>query len=1279
MRPPTPRSLLVEHPALPQPFEPPDRRRSTTGIRDLDLTDRFRVAVQLVALTALLADNELWPGRRSLRRAVVEITGDGPSVRLPAPPVSLPRLWSRLGGGDPAAETTKAAVLATIAELTGLEGSVFEFGGGEPGFFFDGVLTRLLREIGRPLDTATARSLWLWRWGLPAPSEIGDTTLLAIPDRGVAGKVGAAMWAASTRGGTAASLEIALPGRRPKLVAGGGTEGDLRFIAGDHDERFLASIINGGVDRHAGVVILGRFPDGWNPIPAPIVDAERLSLHLALAGTSPARRLRFIDRQTDRFDPFSPADRRSLTRAAAGLFSRPRRRYPVRFAELARVAALAPEGVPIDRFLELAGATESDLHAACEEGAVIRRHDRILAPDPVAMKVDPRHARLVDLHDSGDPLRLLHEALASGNPGPLIDWARSRLDDLDCAGVRSVLTRIAVDALGPAVRVILAHACLGLADIHGARRALAGLSDELARPWASWLRLIDRSPDFEVEFPRLIDVRQAPRACAEIALVGLRRALWGESGSAEAAQKLVRDALPHLDGLERRWIEIRLAALVEPERLDDGLWRRTAADGHPELIGLIVFERSVRATFEGRSRLAKRLLRRVMSAERAPGRRALMQVNLGVLEADDGRHMQAEALTLGAYRLFQAAGFRHRVWDVLFNLAVADIDQLRVDRAAARLDEVAKSENTLFVEAERARLALAVGDLELFRRRLVGLPSVDDVSSPQIVEALSFLYGAEALFFESPPAAAALLAAGGPEGSVWLELAETLDGRKRNGDASAFDGWGVRRAADLVREIRGLGSSIVLESGESDPLDVRTALALALCRQLGVRPGWPGRRLRRRAAEVLARHGLTGWATRTRWQAGEVEEVIGGFSDLIRARISDRGDSGGIRQILDTLGIEGLVVYSTRNGSELWRAGTGEPALGHTRGALEIVPLGMEPVTGPVWDLLVDLLELTLPAGGTGVDASRESEVRVDGISPATARLRDEVRRAAGPRFTVLVHGETGSGKDLVARELHRLSGRTGELVTVNVAAVPGTLLEAELFGSVKGAFTGADRSRRGLVAAAEGGSLFLDEVGDLDLALQVKLLRFLESGEVRQVGSDQTRHVDIRVICATHRNLERRVREGRFREDLYYRMALAKVEVPALRERIEDIPVLRSIFEEEASRRHGLPISPWTSAAESRLMRHHWPGNVRELKHTVEVAMARASGAAIRPEHLPFSERRPRSLGTWETALEDFRRRLLTEVLTRHRGNRSAAARELDISRQALLYQLRKLGITEL
>ena len=416
-----------------------------------------------------------------------------------------------------------------------------------------------------------------------------------------------------------------------------------------------------------------------------------------------------------------------------------------------------------------------------------------------------------------------------------------------------------------------------------------------------------------------------------------------------------------------------------------------------------------------------------------------------------------------------------------------------------------------------------------------------------------------------------------------------------------------------------------------------------------------------------------------RWRSRDIDEFLTEVSNLVRDLAAGRPQSTGLDEILRAIDVDGIIVRNPSDHTELFRGGEGRPGVVFERGHIEIVVLGEDPPNGPVWDLLVDLFDLAIP-----VDVAREadrpaSDVRIDGVSEAAIRLRDEVRKAASPAFPVFIHGETGSGKEVVAREIHRLSGRTGNLVPVNIAAIPANLLEAELFGSVKGAFTGADRSRRGLVSAAEGGTLFLDEVGDLDSALQVKLLRFLESGEVRAVGADHTRCLDVRVVCATHRNLERRVREGRFREDLYYRIVVAKVEVPPLRARIEDIPVLRSIFEHEVAARHNLKVPSWTAAATRSLANHRWPGNIRELKHTVKVAMARARGATIRPEHLRLVDAEPVIRGTWEATLADFKRRLLVDVLGRHCGNRSAAARELSISRQALLYQIKKLGIDEL
>ncbi len=426
-------------------------------------------------------------------------------------------------------------------------------------------------------------------------------------------------------------------------------------------------------------------------------------------------------------------------------------------------------------------------------------------------------------------------------------------------------------------------------------------------------------------------------------------------------------------------------------------------------------------------------------------------------------------------------------------------------------------------------MALATGDLELFRARLKDLPAVGEASSAEVDHAIAFLYGVEALFFDSPAAALGLLQSGGAEAAPWLELAQTILGLESDGARAADDAWGVTRAVALVRSFRGIETAAGWRGrDDEDRLELRDALAVALCSRLGMRFK---RHDRFRAVAVLDERGLDGWAAGLRWDSAEVEDLILSLTEMVRDQGLDPSDDRGVLGILSPLGIGGLVVRAARSGRELLRVGSGDIGMTDCSGSLEVIALGGQPVSASAWRLLCELMGLTWSSGRSAQTGLHETEVRIDGVSPAVERLRSEVSRVAGPIFTVLIHGETGSGKEVVAREIHRLSGREGELVSVNVAAIPSNLLEAELFGSVRGAFTGADRSRRGLVAAAEGGTLFLDEVGDLDVALQVKLLRFLESYEVRAVGSDRTEHLDVRVICATHQNLDRLVREGRFRE----------------------------------------------------------------------------------------------------------------------------------------------------
>lgn len=1275
MRTPAPRSLLAEHPALPLTYGAEESRIRTVSIKALDIGDRRCIAAQLVALAALLADFELWPGRAALLRAQAEETSEGFRARLNVIPVSLSRVWAGLGGGDPAAEATRNAVLGAVTTLTGVDLVGLGESQSDPGFFLDGVLSTLLGDVNRPLDRVTARALWMWKWSLPELVLPGDTEFLAIPDEAVARRIGAATWASAVRQGRGATFEL-VDGERNRLrVAECPGEDTVNIVAGALDERTLAAALERRSTESSSLIALGCFSEGWNPGSRGVYVPDRLSAHLALVGIAPAKRVRVIDGLVGRFDPFSAADRDWLTGSASVLFEKRRSTGKGRIAELARVAALAPKGIPVEIALDLAGVTTEDLADACGQRKVVIRDGLILRREFSPLKIDPLHAEIVPLFDAEDPARALHEALASANPGAILSWAKTRLDDLDGASVRRLLSPLAPGSLGAGVQAVLAEACLSLADIHGARRALHGLTEEVARPWKEWLRTLDRRPGWEIGLPRAIDLRHAPRACAEIALVNLRRSLGTSPAAAEEALEFISGSLQNLHGANRRWVEIRLEARVRPERLDDRGWRRRMTGGHPLLAGLLLFERSTRAIFRGEFVRARRMLRRAMAAEGSPGRLAMMQVNLGQVEANAGRQQVSEALTLGAYRLFQMAGFRHRASEALHNLAVSDIDQLRVERAAARLEALAGMEGSIHLEVERVRLKLARGRLEEFRRALNGLSGIDGNGDPQIDQALSFLGGVEALFFGSPETARGLLADGGEEGETWLDLVNAVTENGRGFSNVADDGWGVGRAAALARQLRNRKEEIVFEGD----LDLQDAMAMSMCRQLGLCPGWPPSVLRRRAVDILVRRGLDGWASRLRWASGEVDVLLSGLSGVIRGCEGDSGQASSLGPALASFGISGLVVRTAKGGRELLRVGQGEACAGLLRGQVEVLPLGCGPFPGPAWDLLVEILDLVY-SSATEAEVEREtSEVRIDGESSAATALRDAIKEAAAPRFTALVHGETGTGKEVVARELHRLSKRTGDLVSVNVAAIPANLLEAELFGSVKGAFTGADRSRRGLVATAEGGTLFLDEVGDLDVALQVKLLRFLESGEIRPVGADRTGQVDVRVICATHRNLERRVREGRFREDLYYRMAVARIDVPPLRERTEDIPILRAIFEHEAAKRHRLQVSPWTASAEQALMNHSWPGNIRELKHTIEVAMARAGGRRIRPEHLPITGAVPVLRGTWEQSLATFKKTLLAEVLTRHHGNRSAAARELGISRQALLYQIKKLGLADL
>lgn len=308
------------------------------------------------------------------------------------------------------------------------------------------------------------------------------------------------------------------------------------------------------------------------------------------------------------------------------------------------------------------------------------------------------------------------------------------------------------------------------------------------------------------------------------------------------------------------------------------------------------------------------------------------------------------------------------------------------------------------------------------------------------------------------------------------------------------------------------------------------------------------------------------------------------------------------------------------------------------------------------------------------------------GVSPAIKHLKETIAKVAPTNATVLITGETGTGKELVARAIHRGSTRSKTtFLAVNCAAVSEHLLESELFGHEKGSFTGADKPRQGLFEAADHGTLFLDEAGEMSLGLQAKLLRVLTDGQFLRVGATVPRTVDVRVIVATHRDLQERVKEGHFREDLYYRLAVVPIEIPPLRNRREDIPVLVDFLIKQVSRE--LKVSPRTIDPEAiaKLTSYSFPGNVRELRNLVERACILASGDIISSDDLVLASNKASTDGDPNTAkelppnvdlpeyLDSIESRLIQKAVQDSNGVQAEAARRLGISRSDIAYKIKK------
>jgi transcriptional regulator with PAS, ATPase and Fis domain len=298
---------------------------------------------------------------------------------------------------------------------------------------------------------------------------------------------------------------------------------------------------------------------------------------------------------------------------------------------------------------------------------------------------------------------------------------------------------------------------------------------------------------------------------------------------------------------------------------------------------------------------------------------------------------------------------------------------------------------------------------------------------------------------------------------------------------------------------------------------------------------------------------------------------------------------------------------------------------------------------------------------------------------PAMAALHRVVARLAQTASTVLITGETGTGKEVIADRLHARSPRAkGPFVRINCASVPEALLESELFGHERGAFTGADRRRVGHFEAASGGTILLDEIGEMPLTVQAKLLRVLERRTVIRVGSSEETPVDVRILCATHRNLEQDVQSGRFRQDLFYRISTFTLEVPPLRERPTEILLLADAFLRRLAAASSNNAPALSGEVAGLLLSHGWPGNVRELRNAMEHAVVMADGDIVLPVHLPKAIRGPAagSPAGMRDTIEEMERQAIAAALAAEQDNRTRAAKRLGVSRRALIYKMIKYGL---
>jgi DNA-binding NtrC family response regulator len=728
-------------------------------------------------------------------------------------------------------------------------------------------------------------------------------------------------------------------------------------------------------------------------------------------------------------------------------------------------------------------------------------------------------------------------------------------------------------------------------------------------------------------------------------------------------------------------------ALREWRRCLGGVWSGDLAARTLHLLGMLACER-------GAWTAAGTALRAALRHASGENPRLLGEIHndLGPVAIMSERPAAADRHLLLAETLLDRCGSRRAVTVARFNRGVLAIDrcdwQLGRDLVLASRALRGAARDAMFwvEELELARAELARGPSVALDRRLAELRAAV-ASFPDhaiLQEALAALEAHRALAGGDVDGAHAA-AARTDEGERLLVGAVVRAAAGTLPPAALSLRWGVAVTARVLALLRQGRAAEAREQTASalarTPVEGAVALArlAALLDWRGDRPepGWEA--LAERAEEVLDAHRLDGWAAALRRATGaSALPLVAALDGVVNAGTAavETERLGALARALDVGALE-----VTRDGVVIGRWGTtgdGDDRAEITAGSVGVRVRGTLDRTGAAALLLVArFVGSQRVAEERGVD---DGDAALIGASAPLAELRRQIERWGKLPVKVLVQGEPGTGKELVASELHRASGRRGRFVVVNCAGLPATLLEGELFGVVRGAFTGADRDRAGLVEEAEGGTLFLDEIGELPLELQAKLLRLLQSGEVRRIGATRSRAVDVRFIAATNRDLRVMVAEGRFRQDLHDRLAVAVITVPPLRERPDDIEPLARHFVARCAAQFQRPGVRLAAATAALLRRAPWPGNVRELETVIARAVAAAApeellGPDRFPDVVPESHA-PRAVAPWPDAMAAFRRAYFERLLAECGGNRTEAARRAGISRQTLLYHLRELGI---